>query len=162
MKQFLLITTLIATQSITAMDDTYTEMLGRISNSAAGKPSVTLVNKSNISLLMAIGNVEKDNIRSHMPLHKNAELHFSPYSTPFCLNEKYSKRGTVVDLYTTRPEEKECQHKDLMIGGISEIKFGATVVITYENNALKLTHYNAGSLKKTIKNPITIKRNSTK
>jgi hypothetical protein len=164
MKYLILITSLIATSthSIIGMDDTYKEMLGRIGAQAIGHPSITLVNKSNISLWMAIGSLEKDGIHSQMPLHKNAELTFSPYTTPFCLNEKYSKRGTVVDLYTTRPEKKDCQHKELIIGEIAEIKFGATVLITYEDDALKLTHYNAGSLKKPIQKTLVIKRNSTK
>lgn len=124
------------------MDPTYKEMLDRIGNAAEGNHSITLINNSSITLWMEIGNLEKDNIRSRMYLPKKTEFTFSPYTKPFCLKEKYSKKGTLVDLYATRPEDitETSQHKSILIGGISEIKFGDTVHINYENNTLSFTN----------------------
>jgi hypothetical protein len=164
MKYLILVTTLIATSpcSVVAMNRTYQEMLERINNSAAGKPSITLVNKSEISLWFAIGDLEKDGIRSHMPLHKNAEFTFSPYTEPFCLKEEYLKMGARIDLYTARPEEENSQHKSLLIGGISEVKFGDTVLINCNNNKLNFKRSSADRPERPSKRLVTIKRNSTK
>ncbi len=165
MKYLILATTLVATStcSLIAMEDTYKEMIDRISNKAIGNPSITLVNNSKISLWMEIGNLEKDNIRTRMYLPKDVALTFSPYTEPFCLKEQYSKAGALIDLYTKRPEDdKNNGHKQLLIGGISEIKFGGMVYISHndDTNTLKFTHFNKPSKKvNTLK---TIKRHSTK
>ncbi len=162
MKYLILITTLIVTSnsSIIGMDPSYKGMLSRIKDAAEGKPSITLINNSQISLCMEIGDLDKDGIRSHMFLHKNTEFTFSPYAHPFFLKEKYSKRGTVIDLYTTRPEEQDCQHKKLVIGGFSDIKFGDTICINYDNNTLKTSSQNSEQPKRASRT-LKIKRRNT-
>lgn len=158
------LTSLIATSthSIIGMDSYYKEMLGRIKDAAEGKPSVTLINNSNFALWMAIGDLDKDGIRSHMPLHKKVEFTFSPYTEPFCLKEEHSKRGAIVDIYTTRPEEKNCQHKKLVIGGISETKFGDIVDITYDDNTLRISSHNAEQPKRLSRTLKVVRRNTLK
>lgn len=146
MKYLVLATTLIATStcSVFAMEDSYKEMINRIGNTAIGKPSITLVNNSNISLCMEIGNLKEDNIRTRMFLRKDVSFTFSPYAEPFCLKEEHFKKGALIDLYTKRPEDSNNNgHKTLLIGGISEVKFGDLIYITPDanTNTLKFIHF---------------------
>lgn len=140
MKYLIIITSLILTSSTIAMDP-YKQMLNNISNAAQGHPSITLINNSPITLCMEIGDLEKDNTKTRMFLRKKTQLTLSPYAHPFFLKKEHSKDGTIIQLFTKRPEENKenTQYIHLTIGGKSDIKFGDTIHLNYDAITLKIT-----------------------
>jgi hypothetical protein len=135
MKHFILIaSTITATNSMTAMETPlyYQNMLTRISRAAQGQPSITIINDSKSSLLIEVGDLEIDNIKSRINLHQDTQLKFSPYGHPFCLKKQLIKNSTILNLTLFGQE----QH--LPIGDYSKMQFGDTIRVTYDENNKKI------------------------
>ena len=135
--QYLILTAtlIISTVSFSMEKHFYQMMCNNIEKKSIGEPSITLINKTGISLSMKIGNIDKDGIQSGMSVHKNTQLTFSPYGPSFCLNKEYLKEGTIINLTTHAPEQFSY---DLHIGGNSDIKFGDTVQVDYDGQNINI------------------------
>lgn len=161
MKYLILVASIILTSasSIIAMEEDYQCMLNNIAKATHKHPSITLVNNTKIPLCMEIGDEYNGRIiKSRMFLYQNSQLTLSPYAHPFFLKKEYAQEGTTINLFTKRPEDKEenTQHIPLLIGGNSNIQFGDTVHINYDDNTLNITNHPKKSSKK------IAKRNSLK
>ncbi len=146
MKHFILIaSTIAATNSMVAMETPmyYQDMLTRIGKAAEGQPFITIINDSKSSLLIEVGDLEIDNIKSRINLHKNTQLKFSPYTHPFCLKKQLIKNSTILNITLLKQEQR------LPIGDDSKVQFGDTIRVDYnvKNNTIYIVRDNKTTIK---------------
>jgi hypothetical protein len=121
----------------------YEEMLQRIAVASHNNPSITLINNSPCTLILEVGDIEKDEIRSCMPLYKKTKFTFSPYAHPFCLKKKSLSKEPHIKLIT--PEQR-CFNLHI---NTHPINFGDTIRLDYDkhNNTMNFVRYDPNHLK---------------
>jgi len=146
MKYPILTTIFFTTYSIIAMDDTSKTRTGCISDTDRNKLSVTLCNKSGILLYAQIGDIERDEIRSCMPLKKDTKYLLFPYSRSFYRKNEYPKNGPAIKIFMAYPEANIKNIPLLITEDSKNMQFGDIIDIIYDNNKLNLIRNNIDNL----------------